>query len=48
VGRIGARVLASRGGVPAEQLVPRYLRRAEAEVRREAARREREGRHRAL
>jgi tRNA threonylcarbamoyladenosine biosynthesis protein TsaB len=48
VGRIGARVLASRGGISADQVVPRYLRRAEAEVRREAARRELEARHRAL
>ncbi len=34
VGLLGARALAAGGGVPAAGLVPRYLRRAEAEVRR--------------
>jgi len=34
VGILGARVLAAGGGVPAAELVPRYLRRAEAEARR--------------
>jgi len=34
VGLLGARVLAAGEGVPAADLVPRYLRRAEAEVKR--------------
>jgi hypothetical protein len=34
VAELGARCLAQGGGVRAEELVPRYLRRAEAEVRR--------------
>jgi len=34
VGVLGARVLAAGGGAPAADLVPRYLRRAEAEARR--------------
>ena len=34
IARIGARLLERRGGVPAERLAPRYVRRAEAEVRR--------------
>jgi tRNA threonylcarbamoyladenosine biosynthesis protein TsaB len=34
VGVLGARLLAAGGGLPAAELVPRYLRRAEAEARR--------------
>ncbi|MEN8181409.1 MAG: tRNA (adenosine(37)-N6)-threonylcarbamoyltransferase complex dimerization subunit type 1 TsaB [Myxococcota bacterium] len=34
VGRLGARLLAAGGGLPPSALVPRYVRRAEAEVRR--------------
>ena len=34
VGRVGARLLADGGGVPAPRLAARYVRRAEAEVRR--------------
>jgi len=34
VGVLGARLLAAGGGLPAADLVPRYLRRAEAEARR--------------
>lgn len=34
VGRLGQRLWAAGGGVPAEQLAPLYVRRAEAEVRR--------------
>lgn len=34
VGRLGARLLARGAALPAEELVPRYLRRAEAEARR--------------
>ena len=37
VGRLGAEILARGGGVRPEELSPRYLRRAEAEVRRAAA-----------
>ena len=34
VGLLGVRILAAGGGLPAAELVPRYLRRAEAEVQR--------------
>ena len=34
VAELGARLLAQGAGIPAAELVPRYLRRAEAEVRR--------------
>ncbi len=34
VGRLGARILAAGGGIRPEALVPRYLRRAEAEAKR--------------
>jgi tRNA threonylcarbamoyladenosine biosynthesis protein TsaB len=34
VGVLGARILAAGGGLPAGELVPRYLRRAEAEAQR--------------
>jgi len=34
VGKIGARILACGAGISAEELAPRYLRRAEAEVKR--------------
>lgn len=34
VGALGQRVLAARGGVGADELVPRYLRRAQAEAKR--------------
>ena len=34
VGVLGARLLAAGGGLPAAELVPRYLRRAEAEAKR--------------
>jgi hypothetical protein len=34
VGVLGARLLQAGAGLPAAQLVPRYLRRAEAEARR--------------
>ncbi len=44
VGRIGARSIARGGGVDASQLVPRYLRRAEAEVKRTGLRFEAAGR----
>jgi tRNA threonylcarbamoyladenosine biosynthesis protein TsaB len=38
IGKIGARILASKGGVSAASLSPRYVRRAEAEVLRTARR----------
>jgi tRNA threonylcarbamoyladenosine biosynthesis protein TsaB len=38
VGVLGARLLAAGGGVEADQLAPRYLRRAEAEVKRTGVR----------
>jgi tRNA threonylcarbamoyladenosine biosynthesis protein TsaB len=34
VGRLGQRLLAAGAGIPAQDLVPRYVRRAEAEARR--------------